>query len=179
MVLNVGGSVVGWGIGKAVGEGVGMTVSGGGVGALGTCVGGTVGVGIGSAVGSPGATVGDGIGRLVGAGTGNRVGVIVGTGDGDVDGSGDGAGVGENVATWTESACALTIDSRRAARGPDAPALASRRRAAAVWIADVKLPSLTAGLCTAQRRRHGRSCEAQHGEEYNPPDQLRAPASRG
>ena len=153
--LNVGGSV-GWSIGKAVGEGIGMTVGEGvgeGIGmtvgegngfALGTSVGIAVGVGIGSAVGSPGATVGDGIGRLVGAGTGDGVGVVVGTGDGDVDGSGDGAGVGENVATATESACALTIDSRRAARGPDAPASASRRRAAAVWIADVKLPSLTA-----------------------------------
>ena len=73
----------------------------------------------------------------------------VGAGDGGVDGSGDGAGVGENVATSTESACALAIDSRRAARGPGAPAPASRRRLAAVWIAVVKLPSLTAASSVA------------------------------
>ena len=133
--LNVGGSVR-WSIGKAVGEGNGF--------ALGTSVGIAVGVGIGSAVGSPGATVGDGIGMLVGAESGNDVGMLVGAGDGGVDGGGDGAGVGENVATSTDSACALAIDSRRAARSPGAPTPASRRRAAAVWIAVVKLPSLTA-----------------------------------
>ena len=87
---------------------------------------------------------GRGLGRGVGDALGRAVGSCVGDGVGDVDGSGVGAGVGENVATSTESACALAIDSRRAVRSPGALKPARRRRAAADWIAVVKLPSLTA-----------------------------------
>ena len=150
MGSNVVGTDVGTGAGSEVGTAIGTAVGpevGNEVGIA--VVGGAVGAGIGSAVGSPGAAVGDGIGTLVGAGVGSGVGGVVGAGDGGVVGSGDGAGVGENVATSTESACALAIDSRRAERGSGAPAPTSRRRLAAVWIAVVKLPSLTAAASVA------------------------------
>ena len=148
---NVVGTDVGTGAGSEVGTAIGTAVGpevGNEVGIA--VVGGAVGAGIGSAVGSPGAAVGDGIGTLVGAGVGSGVGGVVGAGDGGVVGSGDGAGVGENVATSTESALALAIDSRRAARRPDVPAPASRRPAAvaAVWISVVNSPLLTASPST-------------------------------
>ena len=79
---------------------------------------------------------------MLGAGVGGTL----GAGDGSDVGTGLGEGVGENVATSTESAVALAIDSRRAPRSSGS---ASRRRAAAVWIAVVKLPSLTAAPSTA------------------------------
>ena len=82
---------------------------------------------------------------MLGAG----VGATLGAGDGSDVGAWVGEGVGENVATSTESACALAIDSRRAARSPGALVPARRRRAAADWIAVVKLPSLTAASSVA------------------------------
>ena len=94
-------------------------------------------------LGVVGAGDGGAVCAVVGTGDGGSVGEGDGAADGGVDGSGDGAGVGENVATSTESACALAIDSRRAERSPGALVPASRRRLAAVWIAVVKLPSLT------------------------------------
>ena len=154
---------VGAGLGRRVGAGLGSDVGaglGGGVGAgLGSGFGARLGGSVGAALGS--SVVGTGVGSGVGVRVGTNVGVRVGTGDGDVDGcsdgagdggvdgSGDGAGVGENVATSTESACALAIDSRRAARSPGALVPARRRRAAADWIAVVKLPSLTAASSVA------------------------------
>ena len=110
---------------------------------VGPDVGGHTGSGVGAELGS---AVGVPVGSGAGTKLGRAVGARVGEGDGGFDGSGDGAGVGENVATSTESAVALAIDSRRAPRSSGS---ASRRRAAAVWIAVVKLPSLTAAPSTA------------------------------
>ena len=134
---------VGADVGVVVGSGLwAATVFGVGAGTdTGTgkaVVGGSVGLGSGTAVGEgAGTAVGEGDGESDGEGDGG----VLGAGDGDDVGTGLGAGVGENVATTTESAVALAIDSRRAERSPGA---ASRRRAAADWIAVVRLPSLTA-----------------------------------
>ena len=152
-ILTVGaglGSNVGAGLGSGIGAGLGGDVGAGLGSGLGAGLGRSVGAGLGSRVvgtgvgGGVGARVGIGVGVRVGTGDGGVDGSGDGAGDGGVDGGGDGAGVGENVATSTESACALAIDSRRAARSDGAPAPASRRRVAAAWIAVVKLPSLTA-----------------------------------
>ena len=142
---------VGADVGVVVGSGLwAATVFGVGAGTdTGTgkaVVGGSVGLGSGTAVGEgAGTAVGEGDGESDGAGDGG----VLGAGDGDDVGTGLGAGVGENVATSTESACALAIDSCRAARSPGALVPARRRRAAADWIAVVKLPSLTAASSVA------------------------------
>ena len=139
---------VGADVGVVVGSGLwAATVFGVGAGTdTGTgkaVVGGSVGLGSGTAVGEgAGTAVGEGDGESDGAGDGG----VLGAGDGDDVGTGLGAGVGENVATSSESAVALAIDSRRAERSSGS---ASRRRAAAVWIAVVKLPSLTAASSVA------------------------------
>ena len=86
------------------------------------------------------------VGARVGDGVGRELGGLDGAGLGGAVGTGLGAGVGEKVATSTESAVALLIERWRARRPPCA---ASRRRLAAVWMALVKLPSLTASSSTA------------------------------
>ena len=131
---GVGGASVGWA--GDVGSCVGATV---GTGTVGTGTGTVVGLKVGWGIGTG---VGEGEGGVLGAGVGGTL----GAGDGGEVGTGLGAGVGENVATSTESAVALAIDSRRAERSSGSE---SRRRAAAVWIALVKLPSLTAAPSTA------------------------------
>ena len=140
--------------GENVGADVGILVSENVGTGKGSGVGGSVGRGIGIAVGEGdgrvlGTAVGDGNGSMLGAAVGEGDGGVLGAGDGCDVGTGLGAGVGENVATSTESACALAIDSRRAARSPGALVPARRRRAAADWIAVVKLPSLTAAASVA------------------------------
>ena len=126
--------VVDSGLWAATGFGVGAGTGTVGAG-NGKAVGGSVGLGSGIAVGEgAGTAVGEGAGIAVGEGDGGAL----GAGDGDDVGAGLGAGVGENVSTWTESAVALAIALWR-----------RRRPEAALWIADVKLPSLTAAPSTA------------------------------